>query len=248
MARKNETSAKQHKNEMLRLKQRATANRLRLCGWKLEAIAAEIGVAHQTISRWLSEERETELAKINIAKHIWKSEQAAKLEAVQNEAFTGWYRSLRSALEVRRSSDDRNGESETTTTSRQCGSPSHLAQVIHASAQLAALLGLNEPPVTAQMAALAMEQTGEMEIVEVVVDSTDEAARLRDQHLVAVRSEAIQPIKETPDGPPSDPKPRAKKRKPAVEATPEADQEAAGVRPPPDPHKRVRGRPRGRKN
>lgn len=34
-----------------------------------------------------------------------------------------------------------------------------------------------------------------MEIVEVVVETTEEANRLRDQHLVAVRSPAIQPIK-----------------------------------------------------
>jgi DNA-binding transcriptional regulator LsrR (DeoR family) len=233
---------------MLRLKQRAAANRLRMCGLKQEAIAAKLGVPQGTISRWLAEERETELAKINIAKHIWKAEQAAKLEVVQNEAFTGWYKSLKKAVEVRQTSDDQSGDSETTTTKGQCGSPSHLAQVIHASAQLAALLGLNEPPVTPQMAALAMEQTGEMEIVEVVVDSTDEAARLRDQHLVAVRSQEIQPIKEPADDPPSDPPPRARKRKPAVEATPEADQETAGVRPTPEPHQRVRGRPRGRKD
>lgn len=248
MARKNEVSAKQHINEMLRLRQRTAANRLRMCGLKQEAIAAEIGVPQGTISRWLAEERETELAKINIAKHIWKSEQAAKLETVQNEAFIGWYRSLRNAVEVRQTSDDQSGNSETTTTKPQYGSPSHLAQVIHASAQLAALLGLNEPPVTPQMAALAMEQTGEMEIVEVVVDSTPEAARLRDQHLVAVRSEAIQPIKETADDPATDPPPRARKRKPPVAPPAETDAEATGVRPPPDPHQRVRGRPRGRKD
>jgi DNA-binding transcriptional regulator LsrR (DeoR family) len=180
-------SAKQHANEMLRLKQRAAANRLRMCGLKQDAIAAKLGICQQTISRWLAEERETELAKINIAKHLWKSEQAAKLETVQNEAFIGWYRSLRDAVEVRRSSDDRSGESETTTTKGQCGSPSHLAQVIHASERLAALLGLDAP----QAKDPAENASEPVPVAEVIITDQEQAERLRDVHVVSIRADEI---------------------------------------------------------
>lgn len=181
-------SAKQHTNEMRRLKQRAAANRLRVCGLKQDDIAARLGVPQQTVSRWLAEERETELAKINIAKHIWKAEQAAKLEHVQNEAWRGWYRSLKDAIEVKESSDDRSGDSKTTSTKGQAGSPSHLAQVIRASERLSALLGLDEPP---QAKDPAVNASDAVPVAEVIITDQEQAERLRDVHLVSIRADEI---------------------------------------------------------
>jgi transposase len=197
-------SAKQHTNELLRLKNQTQACRLRLMGLTEAEIGRRLNVHEGTISRWISEERETRRAERDITRHEMQAHEAEKMELVQREAWRGWFRSLRDQVEEtivgvvdKHAEGKANEETEPAkvTTKRKCqsGNPGHLAQIIRASERIAALFGLDEPPAPKEAAMGAQE--AEMEVVETIVETTEEANRLRDQHLVVVRSTAIQPIR-----------------------------------------------------
>jgi transcriptional regulator with XRE-family HTH domain len=222
-------TAKQHVGEIVRLKKQATIYRLRLQGLTEAEIASRMNVSQQAISKSIVSERERLRLARDVAGNLMVDREAEELALVKREAWRGWKRSLREG---------------------EPGSTPHLATVIKASERIAKLYGLDAPPPSKDPETEAIG--GDLEILEVVIDETEEADRLRDHHVVAVRSERIQPavLKETPpDVAPTSktPKPKSRSRRQA-KATPKADKKAAGVRPAPEPHKRVRGRPRGRKD
>jgi hypothetical protein len=243
-------SAKQHAAEIVRLKQQATVYRLRLQHLTEVEIGERLGISHQAVSRCILREQERLRYIRDLTNQQRVEQETAELDLVKREAWRGWTRSLRDAVETTEQDGGQNSGAVSTKRKGQSGNPAHLAAVIRASERIAKLYGLDAPPPSKDPETEAIG--GDLEILEVVIDETDEADRLRDHHVVAVRSERIQPaaLKETPpDVAPTSktPKPKSRSRRQA-KATPKADKKAAGVRPAPEPHKRVRGRPRGRKD
>jgi len=198
-------TAKQHVGEIVRLKKQATIYRLRLQGLTEAEIAFRMNVSQQAISKSIVSERERLRLTRDVAGNLMVDREAEELALVKREAWRGWKRSLRE------------GES---------GSTPHLATVIKASERIAKLYGLDAPPPVREMT-LTTEQ-GKEPRVQLIVDTPEDANRLRDEHVIFVEAAQVQP---------TDPGP-----------APKAHKKASRVHKPKDPHQRVRGRPRGRKD
>jgi hypothetical protein len=241
-------SAKQHAAEMARLKQQATVYRLRLQHLTEVEIGERLGISHQAVSRCILREQERLRYIRDLTNQQRVEQETAELDLVKREAWRGWTRSLKDAVETTEDEGGKNNGAVTTKRKGQSGNPAHLAAIIRASERIAKLYGLDAPPPSKDPE--SQPQGPAMEILETIIESIEEADRLRDQHVVSVRSDAIQPLatKELPaNDPPASKKPKTRRSSRAKKA-PKADQEAGGIRPTPDSHQRVRGRPRGRKD
>jgi hypothetical protein len=219
-------SAKQLAAENVRLKKQATIYRLRLQGLEEAEIGSRIGVSQQEVSRCLLREQERRRRERDLTSQQMADREAEELALVKREAWRGWTRSLRDAVETTEQDGGQNSGAVTTRRKGQSGNPAHLAAVIRASERIARLYGLDAPPPARELT-LTTEQ-GREPRVQVIVDETEDANRLRDEHVILIAPQQVQAI---------DPSP-----------TPKAHKKASRVRKPKDPHQRVRGRPRGRKD
>lgn len=104
-------SAKQQTNELRRLKKQTQACRLRLMGLTEAEIGRRLGVHEGTVSRWISQQRETQRAEQDITRHEMRAREAGKLELIQAEAWQGWFRSLRDQVEATTTSGGKSGGS-----------------------------------------------------------------------------------------------------------------------------------------
>lgn len=219
-------SAKQLAAETVRLKKQATIYRLRLQGLEEAEIGARLGVSQQEVSRCIVREQERRRLERDLTSKQMADREAEELALVKREAWRGWMRSLRDAVETAEEDGGKNSGAVTTKRKGQSGNPAHLAAVIRASERIAKLYGLDAPPPSREVT-LTTEQGNEPR-VQLIVDTPEDANRLRDEHVILVEATQIQP---------TDPSP-----------TPKAHKKASRVRKPKDPHQRVRGRSRGRKD
>jgi len=219
-------SAKQLAAENARLKKQATIYRLRLQGLEEAEIGSRIGVSQQEVSRCLVREQERRRRERDITSQQMADREAAELALVKREAWRGWMRSLKDAVETTEQDGGQNSGAVSTKRKGQSGNPAHLATVIRASERIAKLYGLDAPPPARELT-ITTEQ-GREPRVQVIVDEPEDANRLRDEHVILIAPQQVQAI---------DPSP-----------APKAHKKASRVRKPKDPHQGVRGRPRGRKD
>lgn len=219
-------SAKQHAAEIVRLKQQATVYRLRLQHLTEVEIGERLGISHQAVSRCILREQERLRYIRDLTNQQRVEQETAELDLVKREAWRGWTRSLKDAVETTEQDGGQNSGAVSTKRKGQSGNPAHLAAVIRASERIARLYGLDAPPPARELT-LTTEQ-GKEPRVQVIVDETEDANRLRDEHVILIAPQQVQAI---------DPSP-----------APKAHKKASRVRKPKDPHQGVRGRPRGRKD
>lgn len=225
-------SAKQHSRGWSAQARRAKAISLRAQGMTEPMIARRVGVCHQTVSKWLRDETDRLNQILEVGRQHLIREQLAALQEAQRLAFSGFKKSLRDAVE-QTITETPDGTTTSTKRRGQSGNPSYLAQVVATANRLAQMMGLDavqkeEPPQDVEP------------IMEVVVDTTDQAAQLRDVHQVTVKIENVHE-RFTTD-------PEMETGQQLSGPTAKTDQKAKAVRRTRNPRKGVRGRPRGRKN